>query len=295
MNSGARSYIKHLKSVTKISTRKRVNLFIIGEQRCGTTSLYNLIARNENVLAASIKECHYFNTLKFIDDIDYKNYHNMFQYSFYKKYTYQLDASPDYLSDDKAFQNLYSYNPDSKIIIILRNPVQRFISAYDFYFSNIIENLEKANQNYFQYSKKGISEYAYLKRNKGLSVEQFLENELKKKSPIDALSRGNYFSSISKWLSTWDKKNICIVFFENFVSQERGVGEIKLLEDFLSLKFEHAFPRKNRSLKKEMITSDVLKTLDNYYREEMNKLKDVCSANLFSLKGEDFIREYINV
>jgi len=290
---GPRSYIlkiaKYLKSVTAISTRKRVNLFIIGEQKCGTTSLYKLITKNKNVLAASSKECHYFNTLKFTDDINYKNYHKMFRHSVYEKYTYLLDASPDYLSDGNVSQNLYSYNPDSRIIITLRNPVKRFISAYNFYFSNIIENLEWANQHYFKYTEKGKTEYEYLKKNKGLSIEQFLEDEMKKKSPINALARGHYFSNISKWLSTYEKKNICIVFFENFILKERTEKEIQVLEDFLLLKFERIFPKQNASIKKVAVSNDVLATLEKYYHQEINKLKDLCNRDLSKSSETNFL------
>lgn len=262
---------KDLKRACIISTRKRTNLFIIGEQKCGTTSLFKLLSRNAQILPASIKECNYFNTHKLNADKGFRNYHREFKQLLYKKYLYQLDATPDYLSDEKTAGIIHAYNPRAKIIIMLRNPVARFVSAYNFYFSNIVDDLETAYRNYFQFSEKGKSKYTYLKENPDLTIEQFLDAELTGKSPIHALQRGHYFEHIANWEKYFDKKNTSILYFENLISAKNSEAEILKLEEFLSLPLDKKFPRQNSSLKKTIVPEEVILKLEKYYQSELSR------------------------
>ncbi|MFZ1798897.1 MAG: sulfotransferase domain-containing protein [Chitinophagaceae bacterium] len=280
---------KDLKRACIISTRKRTNLFIIGEQKCGTTSLFKLLSRNAQILPASIKECNYFNTNKLNADKGFRNYHREFKQLLYKKYLYQLDATPDYFSDEKTAGIIHDYNPCAKIIIMLRNPVARFISAYNFYFSNIVDDLEGAYRNYFQYSEKGKAKYAFLQENPALTIEQFLNFELNGKSPLLALQRGHYFEHIANWEKYFDKKNTCILYFENLISAKNSEAEILKLEEFLSLPLEKEFPKQNSSLKKIVVPEEVILKLEKYYSVELNHL------NMLIPKKNILIREtYIN-
>ena len=256
-----------------ITTRKRTNLFIIGEQKCGTTSLFQLLIRNPNILPASIKECHYFNTDKIIHDKNYHNYHGLYRQLAYKKYKYQLDASADYLTDENSAEYTYTYNPGAKIIIMLRNPVARFISAYNFYFSNIVKELDANYPVYFQFSEKGKARYDYLKKNPGLTIEQFLEDELTGKSPLLGLSRGHYFEHIARWEKYFDKKNICVLNFENLISPIYAPAETGKLGRFLSLSLDTNFPKENISSLETIVPADIIVKLENYFQFEIEQLR----------------------
>lgn len=267
-NEIKRNVDRHL----SVSTRKKVNLFIIGEQKCGTTSLFSLLSRNVEVLTATMKECHYFGTPKSVNDKGYAHYHRTFRHLLYKKYSYLVDASPDYFADENVHQDIYHYNPAAKIILMLRDPVQRFISSYNFYFSNIISTIENSYQTYFRCTERGLREYEYLKSNEGISIEKFLSDELQLKSPMRALERGNYSKNISKWRETFGENNFTILLFENLTSPLTSENEIKKLEDFLTLKVGKEFPRKNRSMKQAAVSNRVLAALNEYYSSDLNLL-----------------------
>src|SRR5687768_9064806 len=97
----------------------RVNLFLIGEQKCGTSSLHEQLTRNKGILSAENKECQYFNTAKYDKDVNYENYHRMFHPSIFKKYAYKIDGTPDYLHDPQVAQKVFKYNPNAKLIVVL--------------------------------------------------------------------------------------------------------------------------------------------------------------------------------
>lgn len=276
------------KSILMQDTRKKVNLFIIGEQKCGTTSLFSLLTYNQSVLGAANKECHYFNSTKFEQDINFKNYHHCFRHTLNHNYAYLVDASPDYLSDNSAYNRIYDYNPKAKIIVILRNPVSRFISAYNFYFSNIIQNLDWVYNQYFQYTDKGRSEYQYLKQHPAITIENFLNDEIDGKSPLQALSRGKYFSHIRKWQQCYGIENLCLVSFEHFIDSITSRVEIKKLEGFLQLTLNKSVPYKNISMKKKTVSEKVLQTLEAIYRPEMEIMYSIFnkpegSGNVYSI------------
>lgn len=269
-----------INQATAFNAKQKVNLFIIGEQKCGTSSLHKLLINTQQVLGNSNKECQYFNTEKFEKDTRYKNYHKMFEHSNSKLYNYLLDSTPDYLFSEIALKNLYAYNPNAKIIICLRNPVKRFISAYNFYFSNILDNLEITNERFFKYATFGREIYKYLKQNNYLSIEAFLHDELNNVSPICALERGNYCAHISRWMKKFDRKNFCIVFFENFLNADKIADETALLENFLSLKLKHEFPKENVSVKTDKVSNKVIEELQAYYSDKTDCLKYVIERDV---------------
>lgn len=269
-----------INQATAFNAKNKVNLFIIGEQKCGTSSLHKLLINTQQVLGISNKECQYFNTEKFENDTKYRNYHKMFEHSNLKHYDYLLDSTPDYLFSQTALENLYAYNPNAKIIICLRNPVKRFISAYNFYFSNILDNLETTNEHFFKYATFGREIYKYLKQNSYLSIEAFLHDELNNVSPICALERGNYCVHISRWMKKFDEKNFCVLFFENFLNADKIADEIALLESFLSLRLRGQFPKENVSFKKEKASNKVIEELQAYYSDKTDCLKYVIERDV---------------
>ncbi len=112
-------------------TRKdanRPNLFIVGSMKCGTTILFDFLRSHEQITGGSEKESHYFSLYY---DLDEEWYLENFPAAVRQKYV--LDASPTYfdmcLSAPTA-ERIKDFSPDAKIIILIRNPVQRAISHF---------------------------------------------------------------------------------------------------------------------------------------------------------------------
>jgi len=104
------------------------NLFIVGSMKCGTTALYDFLTKHPRISGSKPKELHYFTT--------YKNKGEAWYLSHFKKdpeAQYYLEASPTYF--DKAWneeipRSIKCFNPEAKIIIMIRDPLMRAISHY---------------------------------------------------------------------------------------------------------------------------------------------------------------------
>jgi hypothetical protein len=120
--------------------QNKVQIFIVGAAKCGTTFLANTLSTFTGITLGVEKEPHYFSKREiypskysannYIDTLEgYKNNYrkvtNASQESLYK-----IDASPSYLWSLSAAEQIFQYNPEARIIIILRDPVQRAFSHY---------------------------------------------------------------------------------------------------------------------------------------------------------------------
>ena len=107
----------------------RVNTLIIGAGRSGTTSLSSLLEGHGEVCFSNIKEVHYFS----IPELHLRG--EGYYHAFFRRYKGEaVIASADtyLLMDHEAIRRVYAYNPKMKIIAILRDPVARAWSSYNY-------------------------------------------------------------------------------------------------------------------------------------------------------------------
>jgi len=116
------------------------NFFIVGASRSGTTSLYEYLKKNPEIFLSPIKEPNYFspsldpNLLIMKPIKDKEKYLSLFKNV--KEETVVGEASANYLWDPKAPQLISNVVPLAKIIIILRDPIERAFSHYLMHLSN---------------------------------------------------------------------------------------------------------------------------------------------------------------
>jgi hypothetical protein len=117
------------------SIRILPHFLIIGGQRCGTTSLYNYIISHPRVFPAIKKEIHFFD-LYFNKGLEW--YRSHFPTSLWKNYREKVsgspvitgEASPYYMFHPHAARRIAECLPCVKLIMILRNPVDRAYSHH---------------------------------------------------------------------------------------------------------------------------------------------------------------------
>lgn len=99
------------------------NLFIVGAGKAGTFSLYEWLRAHPDIYMSKEKEPTYFGLdLEFrVSRLLFEDYCEMFDDGSDKRY--RGEASVRYLMSKTAAQEIHSVAPDSKIIIVLRNPV----------------------------------------------------------------------------------------------------------------------------------------------------------------------------
>ena len=102
---------------------------IAGVQKAGTTSLYWTICAHDQIAPAKRKELHFFDNEK-VDwsNPPYERYHQKIQER--KSAVLAGEASPRYLFWPGALERMRAYNPEMRIILSFRDPIERAFSHW---------------------------------------------------------------------------------------------------------------------------------------------------------------------
>jgi len=112
------------------------NLLIVGAAKCGTTSLHNYLKQHPDIFMSEHKEPHFLINSEIGKDRihkavnDLEDYENLFKTDII--YKYKGESSVMYLAfPEFSIKNIKKYlDPDVKIIIMLRNPIERAFAGY---------------------------------------------------------------------------------------------------------------------------------------------------------------------
>ena len=119
------------------------DFFIVGGQRCGTTSLHYYLNQHHLIFLPDLKEPHYYSQKSipsYLSKITNKqDYLSLFNRS---NSNFKGDSSTSYLMDKECPELIKKDYPNSKIIICLRNPIERTYSAYLAQFRSNRTNLD---------------------------------------------------------------------------------------------------------------------------------------------------------
>ncbi len=117
------------------------NFLIIGANKGGTTSLFQYLTEHPDVFKPEIKEPMFFNYYKEQqEDTNFRTQRVIRSISSYKElfegsenFKAAGESSTSYLANPWVAEHIYDYNPEMKLIAILRNPIQRAYSNYLMY------------------------------------------------------------------------------------------------------------------------------------------------------------------
>lgn len=211
-----------------------IDFIIIGEQRCGTTSLYNYLIEHPKISPAVTKEIHFF-SLHYSKGIEWywKQFPSLSQKYADKEKPITGESTPYYLFHPLAPKRIFNHLPDVKMIVLLRNPAERAFSHYNHAIRVGNESLsfreaikkeperlegeeEKIRQGQHSFNHQRLS---YLAR--GIYAEQLERHfELFQKEQILILKCEDFFDSpqkiLNKVLSFLDLDNFELESFKKF-------------------------------------------------------------------------------
>lgn len=112
------------------------NFFIVGAPKAGTTWLYWNLRQHPDVFLPHVKEPHFFSRVKpnpakgyiFRETTSVNDYLALYQRA--ERFKALGDASPSYLVTEAAAVRIREQLPDARIIILLRDPIERTFSQY---------------------------------------------------------------------------------------------------------------------------------------------------------------------
>lgn len=257
---------------------KKPNLFIIGAPRTGTTALYEYLKDHPKIFMAYIKESWFFATDypdNYRDIRDLNDYEEMFENSI-KEHVYLGEGTTGYLRSEAAIRNIYEYNKDAKIIIMVRNPIDIAYSQYQ----RMLYRLYETNQD-FEAAWELQDE-----RSKGYNIPI----TCRKPENLQYRKIGSIGTQIKKVLTIFPKEQVKIIFFEDFIGDTLKV--YKDIMKFLQLEYDGRtdFPKINESVEVKykllqvILNLTFLKNIGKFIFKTLNIDRNVISDILIKVK-----------
>lgn len=257
------------------SVRMLPDFLIIGAQKGGTTSLYSQLIQHPNVGAAFQKEIRYFNN-HFDNGVNWYKAH--FPTLLYKRLMTQGkrtnyitgEGEPSYLPNPIAPQRVLELTPSVKLIVMLRNPVDRAYSHYQHRFTRgretrTFEEVVETDKEILQdgwaglptgdYKRLGHLHYSYL-------------------------PRGFYADQIKSWMDVFPKEQFLVIGAEDFFSDAQAIFDDVLA--FLDLPEHRMAERKRHNVGKysQPMSAAIRRDLSDYFHPH--------NQRLFEYLGRDF-------
>jgi hypothetical protein len=198
-----------------------VDFLIIGAQKCGTTSLYNYLIQHPQIVPARTKEVHFFD-LNFNKGIEW--YQDQFHPFERQNNLISGEASPYYIFHPLVAERVQQILPKVKIIILLRNPVDRAISHY--YHEVRLGVEEKEIEQAIGSEPTRIAG----------ETEKLIQNPNHysfNHQHYTYISRGKYIDQIKNWLNHFPKQQILILKSEDLYNHPPAI--LKQVCNFLQI------------------------------------------------------------
>jgi len=191
---------------------KKVNFFIIGAPKCGTTALSEYLRDHSAVFMSTPKEPSYFcfdyPGLQYVSL--FKDYERLF-ISANESHISIGEASPSYLFSHQAISEIYKYNPNARIITMLRNPIDMLPS----YHSQLV---------YSSYEDQTDFRKAW-----ELQADRLKGKHIPKKcrepKTLQYGEVAKFADQLERVFSIFPRKQVLVLFFDDFKNNPRQTYE----------------------------------------------------------------------
>ena len=252
------------------------NFIIFGVSRSGTTSLYQYLSQHPNIEPCAVKETRFF-------DMYYErgiNWYRMNYPSQWQKFVFTKlknkkfltgEASGAYIENPHAPKRIHDLDPNIKLILLVRNPVDRAFSHY-------IRKMKNGSE------KLSFEESIEQEKSRIEGEQEKMEKNEKYYSPIfhslGYITKGLYAIPLKNWLKYFSMKQILVLENGEFLRDPEKVYNQAI--EFLNLP-KWKLPE-YKKFSKQRLSMD----MDPKTRE---KLLDYCkpfNEEFYSLIGKKF-------
>ena len=181
-------------------------LIIGGSTKCGTTSVFNYFEFHPGVCPCVMKESRFFWTDSYSlsaaprNHVQVNQFADLFDNCAIDKI--RMEATPDYLYSSTTALKIHELIPNCKFVFILREPVSRLISWYNFALLNNLLPRQTTFEDYInlQTSTEGTSQPQHLR----------------------ALEQSKYAKYVQDYFRIFGEENILITFYEDLLADPAG-------------------------------------------------------------------------
>lgn len=183
------------------------NFFIVGAAKAGTTSLYAYLREHPQVFMSRVKEPHFFSKVNPLPE----QRHIVTSITSESKYLDLFrdanglkaigEASPSYLWTKEAPQRIRETIPKARIIILLRDPIDR---AYSHYLMDVREGFQRLPFH------EAITQ-DFKKKEKGWGVSHLY------------IDLGLYYHQVNRYFAVFPREQVLVLKFDNLTRDSRGL------------------------------------------------------------------------
>ena len=259
----AREWIEFLRLRNRAESFRFPGLIGVGAARSGTTSLYHALNNCDEIFMSPVKELSYFS-----HHFDHwsKDEYKVFFSGIETQHKYAGEVTPHYLHSVESCERISRLIPDCKIIILLRNPVNRAISHFKKHYDH--HKIQKIDT----YFRKGLD---MIETDKSLRFHH----------PVMNIRQGFYYDSIKRYMEHFPEENIFIGTLDEMKGDPVEFGN--RMSEWLNVEIVFGTDVKNKSQKIQGIGSlspKIKSELEELYSDDFEK-----TVNLLGLSKEDVV------
>jgi hypothetical protein len=205
---------------------ERLDFILAGAQKSGTTALHYFLSRHRHINMGDQQEIHFFdNDAMFVSHVDYQQLHK--HYRTLGPSTLAGDCTPSYMYYEPAAERIWNYSPKIKLLIILRNPVDRAF----------------AHWNMQRFRGREPLDFFDAVREEQTRIAGAPPSEARRFAYID---RGYYGRQLARLFQFFPREQVKIVKFEDFTGKQRET--LASVFSFLGLEPLRALRSKDRNI-----------------------------------------------
>jgi hypothetical protein len=235
----------------------KLDFILAGAQKSGTTALHYFLQKHPRITMGDQEEMHFFDDEGlFSVPVDYELLHRHFPRL--ARSTIAGECTPSYLYWKPAAERIWSYNPQIKLLVLLRNPVERAFAHWN------------------------------MQRFKGREPLDFFDAVKEEKSriagapPLEArrfayVDRGLYAQQLERFFRFFPREQMMIIKFEKFRRAQRQT--LDSIFSFLGVEPLSSFRSKDRNVVpyERAMNWEERVFLYNIFADDIAKLEQVLS------------------
>lgn len=289
------------------------NFIILGAAKSGTTALYHYLKQHPQIYLSPIKETEFFAFEG--EELNFQGPKDLPRLSITTLEDYQAqfkdvgdetaigEASPVYLYSSKAPEIIHNYLPDAKLIVILRDPIERAYSQFLMFIRDGREPLQnfmqavdeedtRIAQNWawgWHYLQLGLYHQQlkrYFERYPQEQIKIYLYEELKSNSAGVLKDIFDYLEVDDTFIpNTSVKHNISGIPQNKLIQSwlyEKNIIK-KIVKPFLPEKLRKDIfikLKKKQTLRKPELSSEVRQPLLPFFQEDILRLQELIGKDL---------------
>ncbi len=188
------------------SDLKGPNFLVAGSMKCGSSTLHQLLAQHPDIFMTEKKEQRYFSSEPW-RRVSVDEYQEHFREG--QKHKFRGESTPKYIATKRAVPLIHAYNPDMKLVIIVRDPVTRILSHIHYTYRKI-HKMESSDIKL---------EHVLYELNRNGWWYRFL-----RPMNLTHYCRGRYVDHLDRVVRYFPRSNVKIVRFEDMIENPLSVA-----------------------------------------------------------------------